>query len=58
MRERGGPLCEPATILVLPDLPLSGTGKPDLGALRALVPDAAAPTDPAAPAVPRHPRHR
>ncbi|WP_082558308.1 AMP-binding protein [Kitasatospora sp. MBT66] len=55
VRERGGPLCEPATILVLPDLPLSGTGKPDLGALRALVPDAAAPTDPAAPAVPPAP---
>ncbi|MFJ4091272.1 AMP-binding protein [Kitasatospora sp. NPDC089913] len=46
VRERGGPACEPATVLVLPDIPLSGTGKPDLGALRALLPD---PADPAAP---------
>ncbi|MDY0814679.1 AMP-binding protein [Kitasatospora purpeofusca] len=49
VRERGGPRCEPATILVLPDLPLSGTGKPDLGMLRALVPDPADPADPAVP---------
>ncbi|MEU6238817.1 AMP-binding protein [Kitasatospora sp. NPDC047058] len=41
VRERRGPLCDPATILLLPGLPLSGAGKPDLAALRALVPDAA-----------------
>ncbi|MFB8237153.1 AMP-binding protein [Kitasatospora purpeofusca] len=52
VRERGGPPCEPATILVLPDIPLSGTGKPDLGALRAMLPDPAGPAEPAAPAAP------
>ncbi|MET9397315.1 AMP-binding protein [Kitasatospora sp. NPDC002965] len=36
VRDRSGPLCDPATILVLPGIPLTGTGKPDLGALRAL----------------------
>ncbi|MGV9264883.1 AMP-binding protein [Kitasatospora sp. NPDC003701] len=40
VRERSGPLCDPSTILVLPDLPLSETGKPDLAALRALLPQA------------------
>ncbi|MGW2546051.1 AMP-binding protein, partial [Kitasatospora sp. NPDC001574] len=35
VRDRSGPLCDPATILVLPGIPLTGTGKPDLGALRA-----------------------
>ncbi|MFJ8431499.1 AMP-binding protein [Kitasatospora sp. NPDC094019] len=55
VRERGGPLCEPATVVVLPDIPLSGTGKPDLGALRALVPDPADPTAPKALAAPPAP---
>ncbi|MED7952018.1 AMP-binding enzyme [Streptomyces sp. BE303] len=35
VRDRRGPLCDPATILVLPDILPTGTGKPDLGALRA-----------------------
>ncbi|MFJ3792810.1 AMP-binding protein [Kitasatospora sp. NPDC090091] len=39
MQERGGPLCDPTTILVLPELPLAETGKPDLAALRALLPE-------------------
>ncbi|MCG6493974.1 AMP-binding protein [Kitasatospora sp. A2-31] len=39
MQERGGPRCDPATILVLPVLPLAETGKPDLAALRALLPE-------------------
>ncbi|MFJ6138254.1 AMP-binding protein [Kitasatospora sp. NPDC092286] len=39
--ERSGPLCDPSTILVLPGIPLSETGKPDLAALRAQVGGAA-----------------
>ncbi|MFD9594007.1 AMP-binding protein [Kitasatospora sp. NPDC059973] len=37
VRERGGPLGAPSTILVLPELPLSATGKPDVDALRTLL---------------------
>ncbi|MFG3054044.1 AMP-binding protein [Kitasatospora sp. NPDC048239] len=37
VRERGGPLCDPSSILLLPRIPLGDTGKPDLAALRALV---------------------
>ncbi|MGW4894544.1 AMP-binding protein [Kitasatospora sp. NPDC004240] len=35
--ERGGPLRAPATVLLLPRIPLLAAGKPDLAALRALV---------------------
>ncbi|MFB7620588.1 AMP-binding protein [Kitasatospora sp. NPDC056181] len=46
VRERSGPLCAPSTILLLPGLPLGETGKPDLAALRAMVPGpGAAPSD-------------
>ncbi|MFE6052737.1 AMP-binding protein [Kitasatospora sp. NPDC056446] len=38
-REHGCPRCAPDTLLLLPAIPLNGLGKPDLGALRALVPD-------------------
>ncbi|MEU8516760.1 AMP-binding protein [Kitasatospora sp. NPDC048722] len=37
VRERSGPLSAPTSILVLPQIPLTGTGKPDLAVLRALV---------------------
>ncbi|MFI6849153.1 AMP-binding protein [Kitasatospora sp. NBC_00085] len=42
VRERSGQLCDPSTILLLPGLPLGETGKPDVAALRALLPDAVA----------------
>ncbi|GAA1408658.1 AMP-binding protein [Kitasatospora putterlickiae] len=52
-RERGGPLCAPATVLVLPGIPLAETGKPDLAALRALAATADEAADPVrAPAAP------
>ncbi|WP_371515594.1 AMP-binding protein [Kitasatospora sp. NBC_01300] len=35
-RERVGPRCAPDSVLVLPGIPLTGAGKPDLDALRAL----------------------
>ncbi|MGW2250628.1 AMP-binding protein [Kitasatospora sp. NPDC001660] len=37
VRERSGPLCAPSSILLLPQIPLTETGKPDLAVLRALV---------------------
>ncbi|WP_198045438.1 AMP-binding protein [Kitasatospora mediocidica] len=37
VRELNGPLCVPRSVLVLPRIPVTEAGKPDLGALRTLV---------------------